>query len=155
MAPMAAAATKTSHPNWRSRTPRAGVRPWATASSLPWGKLQRAEEEGAKSSAATMAGPWSRGRRHGSFCSCVREAREEGTMDRSSAGAGPREGEGAPALACVKEPAASYAPAMEEKLLLAAVWEKEAEGCGGCKRIGVGVKNGQGQGKGSIFIDAC
>jgi hypothetical protein len=50
---------------------------------------------------------------------------------------------------------ASYAPAMEEKLLLAAVWEKEAEGCGGCKRIGVGVKNGQGQGKGSIFIDAC
>jgi hypothetical protein len=44
MAPMAAAATKTSHPNWRSRAPRAGVRPWATASSLPWGKLQRAEE---------------------------------------------------------------------------------------------------------------
>jgi hypothetical protein len=75
-------------------------------------------------------------------------------MDRSSAGAGPREGEGAPALACVKEPAASCALAMEEKLLLAAVWE-EAEGCGGCKRIGVGVKNGQGQGKGSIFIDAC
>jgi hypothetical protein len=33
-------------------------------------------------------------------------------MDRSSAGAGPHEGEGAPALACVKEPAASYAPAM-------------------------------------------
>jgi hypothetical protein len=49
---------------------------------------------------------------------------------------------------------ASCAPAMEEKLLLAAVWE-EAEGCGGCKRIGVGVKNGQGQRKGSIFIDAC
>ena len=44
MAPMAAAATKTSRPNWRSRAPRAGVRPWATASSLPWGKLQRAEE---------------------------------------------------------------------------------------------------------------
>jgi hypothetical protein len=47
MAPMAAAATKTSHPNWRSRAPRAGVRPWATTSSLPRGKLQRAEEEGA------------------------------------------------------------------------------------------------------------
>ena len=93
--------------------------------------------------------------RHGSFCSCAREAREEGAMDRSSAGAGPHEGEGAPALARVKEPAASCAPAMEEKLLFAAVWEKEAEGCGGCKRIGVGVKNGQGQGKGSIFIDMC
>jgi hypothetical protein len=102
-----------------------------------------------------------------SFYSCAHEAEKEengaptallqgaSAMDRSSAGAGPREGEGAPALACVKEPAASCAPAMEEKLLLAAVWEKEAEGCGGCKRIGVGVKNGQGQGKGSIFIDEC
>ena len=130
-------------------TGRGGVVPRA-----PWGLLLR-EGEGAESSAATMAGLWSRGRRHGSFCSCAREAGEEGAMDRSSAGAGPREGEGAPALACVKEPAASCAPAMEEKLLLAAVWEKEAEGCGGCKRIGVGVKNGQGQGKGSIFIDEC
>jgi hypothetical protein len=45
--------------------------------------------------------------------------------------------------------------AMEEKLLLAAVWEKEVEGCSGCKRIGMGVKNDQGQGKGSIFINMC
>jgi hypothetical protein len=45
--------------------------------------------------------------------------------------------------------------AMEEKLLPAVVWEKEAEGCGRCKRIEVRVKNDKGQGKGSIFIDMC
>jgi hypothetical protein len=65
MAPMAAAATKTSHPNWRSRAPRAGVRPWATASSLPWGKLQRAEEgaggameQGKMERALACCSPW-------------------------------------------------------------------------------------------------
>ena len=59
-------------------TSRGGVLPRA-----PRGLLLR-EGEGAESSAATMAGLWSRGRRHGSFCSCVREAREEGAMEGSA-----------------------------------------------------------------------
>jgi hypothetical protein len=94
MAPMAAAATKTSHPNWRSRAPRAGVRPWATASSLPWGKLQRAKKEGTES---TQGGGCAMGRRRAELLASCALAMEEGVGMPATMEQGNREPrEGAP-----------------------------------------------------------